>query len=191
MGRDKEYSENRWFQSMREGDKVAFEMIFNCYYPILYAYAGRYVEKDDAEDVVQTVMVDFWERRRTLSPDLQFSPYLVRAVYYRCMTCITHGQARKRTEARYWELVPDAIGIDNDSFEKENLISRLMDALGRLPEDWREVIILHKFGSMSYAEIAEKLQITTKSVDYRMQKAMSALRLLLKDSPVLLLLLWL
>ena len=184
-----EYSVNRWFQSMREGNKVAFERIFNNYYPNLYAYACRFVDSADAEDAVQTVMQNLWERRSSLSYDIQLSPYLFRAVYYRCMTCITHGQARKRTEARFWEIIPDTIGIDNDSFDREKLIIRLEEALDSLPEEWREVIVMQKFQGMSYAQIAEKLGVTTKTVDHRMQKAMNALRIMLKDAPILLILL--
>ena len=69
---------------------------------------------------------------------------------------------------------------------RDELQQKIKEALASLPDTYREAFILHRFGNKSYKEIAELLQVSPKTVDYRIQQALKQLRILLKDySPLL------
>ena len=172
---------------LQEGSVEAFDDIFRKYYKPLRAFAGRFVVEEDAEDIVQTLLLWLWENRSTLKIRTSLSSYLFWSVHNRCLTCIDSGKAKRRTDAVYWEKMPDFVGIESESFELERLIGKLNEALDSLPSTYREAIVLHRFHGLTYAEIAARSGVSVKTVDYRMQRALKSLRIKLQDIPVLLL----
>ena len=79
---------------------------------------------------------------------------------------------------------------ETDVCQLEELSRKLKVALEELPASYREAFIMSRFKNMSYKEIAEQLNVSPKTVDYRIQQALKILRVKLKDyMPLLLLLL--
>ena len=70
---------------------------------------------------------------------------------------------------------------DPDFYIVEELTRNIENALSRLPETYREAFEMNRFQSMTYNEIAEKLNVSSKTVDYRIQQALKLLRVELKD----------
>ena len=70
---------------------------------------------------------------------------------------------------------------DADFYQFQELSRRIKEAVDALPESYREVFIMHRFQEKTYREIAEQLNIPTKTVDYRMQQALKQLRKDLRD----------
>ena len=68
-----------------------------------------------------------------------------------------------------------------DPVNLEEMTRRTNEAINRLPENYREVFVMHRLKDMSYKSIAEQLQISPKTVDYRIQQALKLLRIWLKD----------
>ena len=187
MNQISEDTDKRYLSRLRNGSVEAFDGIFHKYYKPLKAFAGRFVMSEDAEDIVQTLLLWLWENRTTLNIRTSLSSYLFWSVHNRCLTCIDSGKAKKRTDAVYWEKMPDFVGIESESFELERLIGKLNEALDSLPDSYREAIVLHRFHGLTYAEIAARSGVSVKTVDYRMQRALKSLRIKLQDIPVLLL----
>ena len=79
---------------------------------------------------------------------------------------------------------------DTDFYQFEELQKRIKEAVDALPPAYREAFVMHRFDNKSYKEIAEVLQVSPKTVDYRIQQALKQLRIKLKDYlPLILLLL--
>lgn len=79
---------------------------------------------------------------------------------------------------------------DTDFYQLEELQKRIREAVDALPPTYREAFVMHRFDNKSYKEIAEILQVSQKTVDYRIQQALKQLRITLKDYlPLILLLL--
>jgi len=95
---------------------------------------------------------------------------------------------KQRSETRYWKNQTDDIPSNVDAFLAEELLTRIHEAIEQLPPAYREAFVLHRFKDNSYKEIALKLNVSTKTVDYRIQQAMKLLRADLKDYFPLLLL---
>ena len=70
---------------------------------------------------------------------------------------------------------------DMDFYQIKELTKRIEDAVAALPESYRQAFVMHRFRDMSYKEIAETLEVSPKTVDYRIQQALKQLRIDLKD----------
>lgn len=183
-------TEERFLLSaMQHGDLKAYGVLFRRYYPILCAYATRFVELKDAEEIVQDVMLWLWETRETQTFDTSLSQYLFKTIYHRSINMIAHHQSRLRADTLFYENMQEMLQ-DSDFYQLEELKKRIKKAVNDLPSTYREAFVMHRFENKSYKEIAKQLQISPKTVDYRIQQALKLLRTSLKDYlPLFLLLL--
>ena len=165
---------------LQQGDKKAFNALFRKYYPTLCAYAHRFVDLEDAEEIVQDVMLWLWENREILLIESSLSQYLLKMIYHRALNRIAQKEVKYRADTLFYEK-NQAMIYDVDFYQIEELTKRIHTAIAALPESYREAFIMHRFKDMSYKEIAELLNISTKTVDYRIQQALKLLRKELKE----------
>ena len=165
---------------IKMSNKNAFAFLFRKYYPILFAYCCKFIEQEDAEEIVQDVMLWLWENRTTLQIDTSLSQYLFRSVYHRAMDKIASKQSQNRADTLFYEQTQEMLQ-DTDYYQIEELTKRIKEAIDKLPESYRESFIMHRFQDMSYKEIGAQLGISHKTVDYRIQQALKLLRIELKD----------
>ena len=165
---------------LQQGDKKAFNALFRKYYPTLCAYAHRFVDLEDAEEIVQDVMLWLWENREILLIETSLSQYLLKMIYHRAYNRIAQKEVKYRADTLFYEK-NQAMIYDVDFYQIEELTKRIHTAIAALPESYREAFIMHRFKDMSYKEIAELLNISTKTVDYRIQQALKLLRKELKE----------
>lgn len=171
-----------------DGDRTAFDILFKRYYAVLCTYACRFVSLEDAEEIVQNLMVNIWEKRASIRISSSLKQYLFRSVYLGSLNSISQNETKKRIEKIYYDSI-----IDNeyfDTYQLKELNKRITKAVSDLPESYKEVFIMHRHDNLSYKEIAEKLNISPKTVDYRIQQALKILRTQFKDYLPLMLLLY-
>ena len=177
--------ENELLAAIQQGDWSAYRILFDRYYPVLCAYGNRFVTLEEAEEISQDTLLWVWENRESLTIERSLSHYLLSMTYHRSMNLILHNQVRYKAEVRFLESVEEILD-DNDTIQLHELQQQIKSALASLPDTYREAFMLHRFGNKSYKEIAELLQVSPKTVDYRIQQALKQLRILLKDySPLL------
>ena len=183
-------TEERFLLSaMQHGDLKAYGVLFRRYYPILCAYATKFVELKDAEEIVQDVMLWLWENRETQTFETSLSQYLFKTVYHRAINQIVRHQSQLSADTLFYENMQEMLQ-DTDFYQLEELQRRIREAVDALPPAYREAFVMHRFDNKSYKEIAEILQVSPKTVDYRIQQALKQLRITLKDYlPLILLLL--
>ncbi len=163
---------------INDGDREAFNVIFRKYYKPLCAYAYRFVTIDDAEETVQDLLLWLWQNHEKMVIQTSLSSYLFRAVYLRCISCIGQNNVKQKAEKFYWQNQVDNIPQDVTEFQTEELLKRIHESIDRLPESYRKAFVMHRFQGNSYKEIARHLNVSPKTVDYRIQQS---LKLLLED----------
>lgn len=168
------------FEKIQAGDVKAFDILFMRYYPLLCAYAKQFVDFDDGQEIVQDVMVWFWENSSMQVIESSPKNYLFRAVKNRCLTLINRNELKQRVVSSMYENQQSQYE-DPDFYIVEELTRNIENALSCLPETYREAFEMNRFQSMTYNEIAEKLNVSSKTVDYRIQQALKLLRVELKD----------
>ena len=166
--------------SIQNGDRSAFDMLFQKYYSVLCAYCYRFVRLEDAEEIVQDVMLWLWENRERPIIEYSLKQYLFKAVYHRCMTRIVQNEVKQRADTAYHERM-SAMLQDVDIYQINELSRHIQKAINELPPAYKEAFIMHRFRNLSYKEAAELLNVSPKTVDYRIQQALKILRVKLKD----------
>ena len=172
------------------GAEVAFKDLFAQEYAKLCRYALTYLQDShQAEDVVQETFIKIWERKQDMisSPDMRF--YLITAVRN---NCISYLRKLKSQNVVFTESTPEpepevhftALQHQEKANEQSRRISAALD---RLPPKCREVFLLVKMQGMSYKQTAEALNISVKTVENQMGKAIKVLK---EASPIQLLLLF-
>ena len=171
-------------ERLRNKDTRAFELVFNEYFGMMKAYAMRFMDEiEEAEEVVQDVFVKFWEKCESLAPDSSIKSYLYRSVHN---TCLNHLKHQKVKDA-YRQYV---IGFMEESHEtpyapeKPNVEERIIEEINSLPPRCSEIFKLSRFEGLKYQEIADHLEISIKTVEVQMGKALKVLREKLQDLKV-------
>ena len=166
--------------AMQNGDRSAFDMLFQKYYSVLCAYCYRFVRLEDAEEIVQDVMLWLWENRERPIIEYSLKQYLFKAVYHRCMTRVVQNEVKQRADTVYHERM-SAMLQDVDIYQVNELSRHIQKAINELPPAYKEAFIMHRFRNLSYKEAAELLNVSPKTVDYRILQALKILRVKLKD----------
>ncbi len=180
-------------EKIRQGDEEVFRQFFEDMYPRMMSLACRFVADDVAKDMVQEAVISFWEQK-SLLPVSNLQSYLCRSVQNNCLNYIKHNRIvtnyenRVRiAEARIQYL--NELSDDNDiirNIESKDIQAALQVALDKLPPKCREAFILCYFEDLSYKEIAQRMNISHRTVEVHVQKALKQLK---KDFNILSLLL--
>jgi RNA polymerase sigma-70 factor, ECF subfamily len=154
-------------------DNGSFEKLFRDYFAPLMTFARKFLpDEDDAREVVHQVFINLWEKREEVDLSISLKSYLYTSVHNRSLNAI---RDRKKFSS---EEVPDLAGEGDAStrIESMELEQKVREAIDSLPEKCREVFELNRFEGLKYAQIAEKLGISVKTVENQMTKALKILR---------------
>jgi RNA polymerase sigma-70 factor, ECF subfamily len=170
-------------------DATAFEQVFKQYYKPLHAYAYAMVNEEAvAGDTVQTVFCRLWERADGLPSGTSIAAHLYRSVHHEALNHLKNRKVRNRHRMPAAHRAKATVGGTARKTALKELESRLAQALNDLPEQCRTVFQLSRFEELRYREIANRLNISVKTVESQMGKALKLLRLKLVDFLPLLLL---
>ena len=175
-------NEQQYWQQISHGDKKAFEQMFNTYYQSLCNYACSMLKDiDEAEEVVQNTFFNIWNKREALQISSSFKSYVYRAVHNDCLNKIKHGKVKAVYAADYKSSMGGGFDDSAKVLESKELNRQINDAISSLPEQCGIVFKLSRFENLKYSEIAEHLDISVKTVENHMGKALKILRGHLKD----------
>jgi RNA polymerase sigma-70 factor, ECF subfamily len=175
-------SEKQVLETLRQGNESAFEMIFRTYYQPLCRYAYSFLQdKEEAEEVVQSAFITIWEKRTTLSIETSFKSYLYRMVRNTCLNVIKHEKVKQQHVAHELAVTEVAYEAVTHKVQAAELETRISEAMKTLPEQCRLVFQLSRFEELKYQEIADQLNISVKTVENHMGKALKLMREQLKD----------
>lgn len=162
---------------LRESDERAFNVLFRFYSTRLYHFANSYLKSaDESKEIVQETFIRIWERRESLDIEQSFSGFLFTVAHRMVLNRIR----KQKTENQYKSLLlkNDTKGIpetENNIISSE-LEKAKQDALFELPPRRRIIFEMIREQGMTYKEVAEKLNISVKTVEAQMAEAMKHLR---------------
>ena len=168
------------FEKIQQGDKDAYNQMFVYYYSPLCEYASQFVSDADAEEIVQDMMLFVWENRQYLIVEKSLKSYLFISVKNRCYNAIRDRRLRERIHHFLYEKMKDQLD-DTDYYMLNELAINIEKAIEELPEVFRETFKMSRFGEMSNAAIAKQLNVSVKTVEYRITQSLKILRVKLKD----------
>ncbi len=158
-----------------------FEKIFKTYYSELTIYACRFLDnRREAEDIVQNVFVRFWKRLQQKDTPVVST----RSFLYRMVRNASIDYLRSRKVSFHEDDIENLKQLSEELHSRmdyEQLQDDYKTGLELLPERCREVFLLSRRDSLKYSEIAHRLDISEKTVEKHISKALSLLKKHMKE----------
>jgi len=167
---------------IRQGDTGQFESLFRSSYVSLVRYAKTLVkDHDTAEEIVQDLFFRLWQDKEKIKIESSLNGYLFRAVHNRSLHWIEHNRVVEKyvREAEYSQT--DKVENPSEIIQYKELQSKIAKILARLPERCGRIFCMNRFEGLKYAEIAEILSVSVKTVEANMGKALKEFRKTLKE----------
>ncbi len=167
--------EKNHLQIINLKDENAFEAVFRDHYSSLAAFAMKYVRDPDvAEEIVQEMFSGIWVKHETLRIQTSMKSYLYGAVRNACLNYIKHQKVEQTYVNRTMLTAPQ--NDATDFLELDELREKIGRAMDKIPEKCREIFELNRFEGKRYKEIADELNLSLKTVENQMGKALKILR---------------
>lgn len=170
---------------LQKGNVYAYELIFRRYYISLCGFATRFVHQpEEAEEIVQNIFLKLWEKKETFSVELSLKSYLFRAVYNHCSNHLSHNRIRDKYLSFSRQIFLKNEGLSDpvmDSLAYKELNDHITEAIERLPAECKKIFKMSRFDGLKYAEIAAQLNISIKTVETQISRALQRLRKELKE----------
>lgn len=171
--RQEERSDNELFLSAQQGDVAAFNEIFRRYEKKVYVYCMRVLyDEDMAHDAFQEAFMRLYEHRHTFDGRRKFMVWFFTIVRNVCLNMRRNKKQTVPFEASVADTSPARI-------RDVALHEEVAAALKRLPDDYREAIVLYEYEGYAYKEIAEITDASIATVKIRIYRARKMLRSLL------------
>jgi RNA polymerase sigma-70 factor (ECF subfamily) len=166
---------------VREGDYKAFRELFTRNYCALCTYAMRVVKvREIAEEVVSDVFVKLWKNREQIEVHTSFEAYIYRAVRNQALDYLKlkayRLPERDSLEAVQWSLIHADHFTPLEEYAFNELFAEVQGHINALPRQCQAIFRLSREEGLRYREIAERLQISIKTVETQMGRALKVLR---------------
>lgn len=173
--------EKAWLASLKKGDQMALQKIFNHYYKYLVV-TGYNITSDNekAKDLVQDVFFELWKKREQLTIQSSLKSYLRRAVVNRSLNYIKTQKRFSFGDENFDAQTPDKAISAQRLMEADDLKSAINVAIDSLPEKCKAIFMLSRFEGLSHKEIAAQLNISTKTIENQITKALKIVRAAVK-----------
>jgi RNA polymerase sigma-70 factor (family 1) len=182
MEKEKVSRESQWVESLRRGEENGFEKIYNYYWSKLFSVAYNYLRsREMAQEIVQEIFVSLWLRRETLPANLDLKSYLFQAVRHKIYDHFDKQTVREQYAAYFILNEPASANTTEQQLAFNELNAILDQQIEVLPETTRKVFVLSRVKGFSIPEIAQELQLSIKTVEYHLCKALKHLRFQLTE----------
>ncbi|MCD7935551.1 MAG: RNA polymerase sigma-70 factor, partial [Tannerellaceae bacterium] len=160
-----------------------FKTLFLKYYYALCLYAYKIVQDMNvAEDLVQDVFFDTWEKRKQIDLRQPLKSYLYKATYHKCIDHIRQIRLREEKlnepdELSFFDMyTQNSIQSQYDEIHINEIIKEINNCKAKLPQQCRYIFELSREENLKNKEIAELLDISIKAVEKQLTKALKEIR---------------
>lgn len=179
-------------QRLREGDKQALTELYNsCWQPLFISSYNVLKNKEVCEDIIQDVFMNIWNNRAKLEINISLKGY-----FYACARYQVFSQFRKNKDKINVEFLDDLdkrfqYATPETEIMHKELVQQVNGIIDTLPEKCKLVYKLSREEQLSHKEIAIRLDITTKTVENHITKALHTIRFSIGSTASVGMVLWL
>lgn len=159
-------------------DDASFEVFFKKHFLPLCAYCQfRFgLDLDLAKEMVHTGFIKLWDAREHLNLTVSPKSYLYKIITNNILDNIKHGKVKQQYVEFIIQSVPEAAANGFDNIDVKQLQTDIDAAIAELPEQMRRIFELSRFEGLKYADIASQLNISVKTVETQIGRALAKLR---------------
>ncbi len=168
-------------KKLSAGDQLAMKEIFHQFFTLVYQKIYRIIrQKELSEDLSQEVFLKLWRKRTELVIHQSLEGYLAMMAYHEAVGHL-RNKVRELQTVHSGERTENLSSDSHLEIESKDLQDRIDQVINNLPPRCRSVFLLSRHEGKSYKEIGELMDISVKTVENQMGKALSTLRSSLKD----------
>ncbi len=161
---------------LKNGNPKAYSFMVDAYYNRLCTYAFELVnDHDSAKDIVQNVFINIWRMRSKLKDDFTLKSYLYRSVYNQFLNQNRDKKLVVQLDKKYIDALSQVVEEESEK-SLERLMKLVKQEIENLPPKCKNTFLLSKREGLSNIEIAEYLDISIKTVEAHMTKALAIIR---------------
>lgn len=172
---------DRILQQLAHDDKAALQELFTYFYPRLYNFSRSFLKLEEGiDDILQEVFIRIWENRRNIKTPETFNAYIFTITRNLLLNELRSRLNNEKAKAKIFKKSVAGEYLLSDQIEFDELKEQVDQMVAGLPEKQREVFLLSRKEGLSYKEIATKLGIAEKTVEYHISQAIGILKKKLK-----------
>jgi len=161
---------------MRSGEDIALKLIYTKYWNKLFASAYHILQDQQAcEDIIQDIFINLWNKREQIEIKVSLKSYLYASTRYEVYRQVRAGSVREDIFENLHERLHTPSEYGN--IEHRELLSQINSIVDKLSEKCKVVYKLSREDQLSHKEIASRLDISTKTVENHLNKALRQLRI--------------
>jgi RNA polymerase sigma-70 factor (ECF subfamily) len=173
--------DNKLAHGLKAGYESSYKQLFNEYYLLLSAYANKYVnDPEKAREIVQDLFVHLFEIRHSLIITTSLKSYLYRSVKNRCLNQIRHIQLQETTLENI-KTEGSFNTIEENKMMETELEYRIFQIVSELPVQCQRIFRMSRVDGKQNREIAQILNLSKRTVETQISKALKILRNNLQD----------
>ena len=163
-------------KQLQGGSKDAFQLLFDAFGPKIYAFSLSYLKNEaDAEELLQDVFLKLWEVRGSLDSSKNIKSFLFKI----CINLIYDFMRRKNVEQAYFNYCSQNDISANSTWHDvayNELLENLKNLVAAMPEQRRRIFQMSKVDGLSNEEIARQLNLSQRTVENQLYRAVSFLK---------------
>ncbi|PUZ22433.1 RNA polymerase sigma-70 factor, ECF subfamily [Chitinophaga costaii] len=165
------------FDLIKADDQTAYTELYDRYKEILHRYAYKWLqEREIVKDIIQDLFITLWTKRGTLTLPQNVAGYLYTSVRYAILRAIQEDKRKNNYALALQEYADKGISITDHQVREKQLQAIIEKEISALPEKMREVFELSRINHLTYAEIAQQLDLSEHTVRNHVKKALKILR---------------
>ncbi|NVN95987.1 MAG: RNA polymerase sigma-70 factor [Bacteroidetes bacterium] len=160
----------------------SFKHFFDEHFHYLVLHSYKLInDYSQSEEIVQDVFVKVWQNFEQIEHISDYKAYLYKSVHNSSLNYLRHIKIRQKYNEAVANTFDEAVKPTEELIVETEKNNRILKAINKLPENWKEAIVLSKYDKLKYHEIAKKMNISQKTVEKYISKALSFLRKELAD----------
>jgi RNA polymerase sigma-70 factor (family 1) len=185
------YSDEELMQEIKADNMFAFDLLYKKYCKRVYKFGYSILKSpEESENLMQDVFLSLWENRQKVEKDSSVKSFVFTITYNTAISIIR----KKARESRFIEYLKSLQEITeepvNVKLEYNELTTKLDEIINTLPQRQKEVYLLHRVEGLKYNEIAERLNISVKTIETHMSRALKTIREKLGNYSLMAILFW-
>ena len=169
--------------AIKAGSRDIFKSLYRAEYANLLYFVSSYTHNRlDAEDIIQDTMISLWENRDSINPDFNFRSFIYIIARNKTINYLRDNAKRSKGKSILDnEYMLDSLALSSPSVEEELNALELQEFIDRiylsLPQRVVDIFKMNRIEGLTYNEIADKMGISSKVVEYNISIALKAFRL--------------